>query len=72
MGRAARHVDGAAVLYGNRVTNAMRECLDVSSDRRRRQEEHNALHGAALVPWLMGYHMLTPSDSPRTALLDSC
>ena len=44
-GRAARHVDGAVILYADRITDSMRRALAVMEDRRRRQTEYNQQHG---------------------------
>ena len=45
MGRAARHVSGRAIMYGDRVTDSMRRAIDETERRRRLQEEHNQRHG---------------------------
>jgi excinuclease ABC subunit B len=45
MGRAARHVRGRAVLYADRVTEAMRLALGETGRRRARQAEYNEEHG---------------------------
>ena len=44
-GRAARHVDGAVILYADRITDSMRRALAVMEDRRLRQTEYNQQHG---------------------------
>jgi excinuclease ABC subunit B len=44
-GRAARHVKGRVVLYADRITVAMREMIDITSDRRTRQKQYNAAYG---------------------------
>jgi excinuclease ABC subunit B len=44
-GRAARHVNGEVVLFAEKITGSIRDLLDVTEDRRRRQMEHNRLHG---------------------------
>lgn len=61
IGRAARHHEGRAVLYADRITDAMREALDETQRRRHRQEAYNQEHGKvpqpirkALVPILDG------------------
>ena len=48
VGRAARHVDGRAIFYADRVTKSMQRCLDETSRRRAIQEAHNTAHG--IVP----------------------
>jgi carbon-monoxide dehydrogenase large subunit len=45
IGRAARHVDGRAILYAERVTEAMRRAIDETARRRAIQAAHNAQHG---------------------------
>jgi len=41
IGRAARHVEGHAILYADVVTDSMRRALDETSRRRRTQSEYN-------------------------------
>ena len=45
MGRAARHINGKALLYADRVTNSMRRAMDETERRRNKQLHHNAEHG---------------------------
>ncbi len=45
IGRAARHTDGAVILYADRVTESMRKAMDETSRRRKIQEEYNKKHG---------------------------
>jgi excinuclease ABC subunit B len=44
-GRAARHVNGEVYLFADKITGSMRDLLDITEDRRRRQMEHNRKHG---------------------------
>jgi excinuclease ABC subunit B len=48
MGRAARNVNGKAILYADRITDSMRRCLDETNRRRAIQIAHNEEHG--IVP----------------------
>ncbi|MBV8732986.1 MAG: excinuclease ABC subunit UvrB, partial [Acidobacteriia bacterium] len=41
MGRAARHVEGHAILYADVITDSMKKALDETFRRRRIQEEYN-------------------------------
>ncbi len=45
VGRAARHLNGRAILYADRQTDSMRRALDEMNRRRRLQQEHNERHG---------------------------
>jgi excinuclease ABC subunit B len=45
IGRAARNVDGKAVLYADHVTDSMRRAMDETNRRRTAQEAYNAEHG---------------------------
>ena len=48
IGRAARHVEGHAVLYADVMTDSMKKALDETSRRRRVQVEYNERNG--IVP----------------------
>jgi excinuclease ABC subunit B len=45
MGRAARHLEGRAVLYADVMTDSMRRAIDETSRRRRVQVEYNERNG---------------------------
>ena len=45
IGRAARNVEGRAILYADRVTGSMKAALDETNRRRERQQAYNAANG---------------------------
>lgn len=45
IGRAARNVNGRAILYGDRITDSMRRAIDETERRRAKQTAHNLANG---------------------------
>ena len=45
IGRAARHLNGTAILYADKITNSMRRAMDETERRRTKQVAHNEKHG---------------------------
>ena len=45
IGRAARNINGKAILYGDRITGSMQRAIDETARRRAKQAEHNEIHG---------------------------
>ncbi len=45
IGRAARNVAGSAIMYADRITNSMQQCIDETNRRRTIQLAHNLEHG---------------------------
>jgi len=45
IGRAARNVNGTAILYGDRITDSMKKAIGETERRRAKQIAHNEAHG---------------------------
>jgi len=45
IGRAARNINGRAILYADKITGSMQRAMDETERRRDKQKEHNKLNG---------------------------
>jgi excinuclease ABC subunit B len=57
IGRAARHVNGAVIMYADRLTDSMEKAIGETERRRAIQEEYNRVHGITPQP------IVKPSDN---------
>ena len=67
IGRAARNINGTAILYADNVTGSMQRAMEETERRRKRQVEHNEKHGitpASIVKQVADI-METAYPSPR-------
>ena len=44
-GRGARNVNGRVLMYANKITNSMRETIEITEQRRKKQIAYNKKHG---------------------------
>lgn len=47
IGRAARNINGMAIMYGDKITDSMRKTIDETNRRRAKQMEYNNANGIA-------------------------
>ena len=65
-GRAARNANGKVILYADRVTKSMQRLLDVTEERRTKQQAYNEEHGitptSVVRPVQMGLHLYKSAE----------
>ncbi len=63
IGRAARHVNGIAILYADKITNSIKKTIDETNYRRLKQIEYNKKNGVVPKP------IVKSIDNPLTKRL---
>lgn len=61
VGRAARNVNGRVIMYGDKMTDSMKQTIDETQRRRQKQIEYNYKHG--ITPKQAGKKMLLQPNS---------
>jgi excinuclease ABC subunit B len=64
IGRAARHVNGTAIMYADRMTDSMQRAIEETDRRRQKQEAYNTAH--SIVPTSITKSVRDLTDRVRT------
>ena len=56
IGRAARHVNGIAILYADKITNSIKKTIDETNYRRTKQIEYNKKNGVVPKPIVKSFN----------------
>jgi len=67
IGRAARHVEGTAILYADKITDSMRRAIDETERRQKIQRAYNKEHGITPATIVKEIHDLTDRVRRQTA-----
>jgi excinuclease ABC subunit B len=71
-GRAARNANGHVILYADRITASMKNLIDITEERRAKQQEYNQKHNitpASIIrPIQMGLHLYSNEEKEEESL----
>ena len=70
IGRAARHIHGTAIMYADKITDAMRYAIDETNRRRQKQETYNTERGIVPASIVKSVYDLTQRVSVGRAVAE--
>lgn len=71
IGRAARHINGRAILYADKITGSMRRAIDETDRRRAKQVAYNELHHITPQSIRRTIHDYLEADEPEASSTDA-
>lgn len=69
VGRAARHINGKAIMYADTITKSMQSTIDQTDYRRQKQQEYNSLHGQVPIALTKSLNNALAKNSVATGYL---
>lgn len=65
IGRAARHLEGKAIMYADKITDSMQKTIDQTNYRRQKQLEYNAKHNITPTALRKSFENLLVKKKPE-------